>query len=113
MGSVEHDLRQRESTQDKLEGRHAAYGDRAVESIVDDIMDGKKVDGRTIHDFCGECFTWEDMGSLMMATGSWRLVCHAAFVDKLKNHIREMCDNYLLDEVSERERQMDEEARER
>lgn len=112
MGSVEHDLRQHEATQDRLESRHAAYGDKVVESIVDDLFSGKKVDGWTIHDFCENCLTWEEVGALMMTYGAGALDLHYDLKQKLKGYIREWCclgDG--VDEVSERERLWEEDAK--
>src|SRR5689334_8974019 len=68
MGSVESDLARHLSAQERAESLHDCYGDKVIESIVDELFTvGGKVAGLTLHDFCENALTWEDVGMLLLS----------------------------------------------
>ena len=98
--------RQHSASQARAEERYEEYGLRVIASIVDDLFDGKKVDGLTLHDFCEEALTWEDVGALLIAGG----ICprYDALKEKVERHIFQWCEGRGSDEVAERIRSWEE-----
>ena len=106
-------LRQHEASEDRAQARFDAYGERAIQSVVDDLFDGKKIAGFTLRDFC------EDDASVELETvlRVWSqshdaaIACLDALTDKIEERIREWCGEDVTGEVDERVRVLDEDAR--
>ena len=115
-------LRQHEATQDRLESRHAAYGDKVVESIVDDVVSGRGVKGthKTLNagDFIlenGGAEMWidhDELAILLCGRSDQQTNVRDRLRKRLEGVVRDWCnDGAGAVEVSERERLWDEDAR--
>jgi hypothetical protein len=97
------DLNRHLSRQEAAERRHDAHGDRAIASIVEDLMDGKTVAKLTLHDFIDEAISTDDLAGLLMAGSRDDQV---AKLDALRNRVQERirgwCNGRGSDAVDDR-----------
>lgn len=103
-------LRQHEAEQDRGQARFDAHGERAIQSIVDDLFEGRKVAGRTLHDFCDDDAAIEVATLLLAKTRDERIARLDTLVAKIEERIRAWCAEDATGEVDERVRALDEEA---
>ena len=94
--------RQHSASQARAEERYEAYGSRVVESIIDDLLEGREVGGMTWDDFCEHRLTWKDVGALLKATGDARIDKHHDLKLTVERHIRQWCEGRGSAEVNER-----------
>jgi len=107
-------LRQRDAAEDRAQSKYEAYGERARESIVDELMRGRKVGGAVLYDIL-------DGPDLLDTANIVAIVINQPGVrddilDHLEKDCRELCKDWLdtvagQDAVDDLVNEMDEEAR--
>lgn len=106
-------LRQHEASEDRAQARFDAYGERAIQSVVDDLFDGKKIAGFALRDFCEDEASAEIETLLLARSRSQDEATTRldALTDEIEERIREWCGEDLTGEVDERVRMLDDDAR--
>lgn len=99
-------LRQHEAARDRADKRHAGYGNRVIESIIEKIFDpkGKPVCGRTLEGFIEDTVTFEDVAALLRSSGDERAVRFNAMTKCVEEAICAWCNGDGSDYVAELER---------
>lgn len=101
------DLARHETAQVRAEARYDVYGERAIQSIVDDLLEGRKVARFTIHDFV-DLIDSDDLAALLLAkTQDDKITRLDALREKVMQVIRDWCDRDDYGEVDERVRELD------
>jgi len=99
------------AAQARAEERHDAYGEGAVQSIVDDLFEGKKVARLTLHDFVTEIYDGADVAGMLLIGRDAQIERLDEWKSTAEKAIREWCDGRGSDEVAERVASADEDAR--
>jgi hypothetical protein len=108
-------LRQHEAREARAESKYEAWGERARESIVDDLMDGRKVGRTTLYDILDGHHDLLDTGDFAALAINWPNVRDDTMA-RLEKRCRELCNDWLetaagQDAVNELVNVMDEDAR--
>lgn len=109
---VEIDLNRYLRSQEEAEKRHDLYGDKARQSIVDDLFSGRKAGRLSLHDFCEE--VWElierdELAAFLMADRDTQHAMTDALRKRVEKRIRDWCEGNGAEEVDERTRGMSDE----
>ena len=95
--------RQHSASQARAESLYDCYGEDVIQSIVDELFDGKKVCGMTVDDFCEETLTFCDIGALLCAASRDDQIARLdAIRERVTEHIRRWCAGSGADYVWER-----------